>query len=111
MRTCAAYSCIGGSGQCDSVFELILSHIQARILAITESKYITTDNEALKSICRLLGLRANNPTLGVQHAICLHLFKNFYQWFSHPSEHTKTHATSNANKNNTKKLASRSFAD
>ena len=31
-----------------------------------------TDNEALKSICRLLGLRANNPTLGVQHAICLH---------------------------------------
>ena len=65
--------------------------------------YASTDNEAFKSICRLLGLRANNPTLGVQHAICLHLFKNFYQWFSHPSEHTKNHATSHANKNNTKK--------
>ena len=33
---------------------------------------IGTDNEALKSICRILGLRVNNPTLGVQYAICLH---------------------------------------
>ena len=33
---------------------------------------IATDNEALKSICRILGLRVNNPTLGVQYAICLH---------------------------------------
>ena len=33
---------------------------------------VATDNEALKSICRILGLRADNPTLGVQHAICLH---------------------------------------
>ena len=28
-----------------------------------------TDYEALKSICRILGPRANNPTLGVQHAV------------------------------------------
>ena len=33
---------------------------------------IVTDSEALKSICRLLGVRANNPKLGSQHAICLH---------------------------------------
>ena len=39
------------------------------------AEFVTTnDNEALKSICRLLGPRANKPTLGVQHAICLHLF-------------------------------------
>ena len=37
------------------------------------AEFVTTnDNEALKSICRLLGLRVNNPTLGVQYAICLH---------------------------------------
>ena len=41
-------------------------------IAILLLKAVLTDNEALESICRLLGLRANNPTLGVQHAICLH---------------------------------------
>ena len=33
---------------------------------------VPTDNEAFESICRVLGLRANKLTLGVQLVICLH---------------------------------------
>ena len=44
-----------------------------------------TDNEALKSICRILGPLANNPTLGVQHAVeAGYLFKehaSISAWF------------------------------
>ena len=47
--------------------------VQAKISAKARIAAFT-DNEALKSICRILGPRANNPTLGVQDAICLHLF-------------------------------------
>ena len=61
-----------------------------------------TDNEALESICRILGLRANNPTLGVQHAICLHhiristiVFPSFGRCENHATSHvnldTKSH--------------------
>ena len=48
-------------------------------------RVLTTDNEALKSICRILGPLANNPTLGVQHAVeAGYLFKehaSISAWF------------------------------
>ena len=77
-----------------------MSIFPARAVVFCESvqEGVPTDNEALKSICRLLGLRADNPTLGSQHAICLHLFL-FLLVISHPSEQSKNHATSHVNLN------------
>ena len=44
--------------------ELVEQRIRAKFNFV--KKLLITDNDALKSICRILGLRANNPTLGVQ---------------------------------------------
>ena len=62
----------------------------------TTLQSMITDNEALKSICRILGLRANNPTLGVQHAICLHHIRISTFVFS-SFEESENHATSHNN--------------
>ena len=71
-------------------------------IAILLLKAVLTDNEALESICRLLGLRSNKPTLGVQHEICLHhiristiVFPSFVRCENHATSHvdldTKSH--------------------
>ena len=74
----------------------LISLMEVSIIPLVQTKVASTDNEAIESICRLLGLRANKPTLGVQHAICLHHIR-IVPVFSHPSEDSENHATSHVN--------------